>query len=106
VKSIRDKAVAMEVYAKQAKDGVLIARDRDPKRAERRLGELIEIGVGAETYLNEMLARLGQQRQTEAWYAGLRKREGEAPQSGSRAIPKISRPSCQDAIMNPRHTKL
>lgn len=43
IKTIRDKAIALSAYAKQAKDGELIAHATAiRKRAERRLGELIE----------------------------------------------------------------
>jgi N6-adenosine-specific RNA methylase IME4 len=43
VKSIRDKAVAMEVYAKLARDGILMAHATAiRRRATRRLGQLIE----------------------------------------------------------------
>jgi hypothetical protein len=43
VKKIHDKAAAMAMYAKQSKDKKLIAYATDiRKRAERRLGEVME----------------------------------------------------------------
>jgi N6-adenosine-specific RNA methylase IME4 len=43
VKSIRDKAIAMHIYAMQAKDAELVADSAELKeRATRRLGELME----------------------------------------------------------------
>ena len=69
VKSIRDKAVAMQVYARQAKDGELIALATEiRKRAERRLGELIE-----EQRKTGRLAKGGQPHQRERKSTGSRK---------------------------------
>ena len=43
VKDIHDKAAALSLYARQARDGELIAHATGiRKRAERRLGELME----------------------------------------------------------------
>jgi hypothetical protein len=61
VKHIQDKAVAVEAYAKQAKDGELIGLATEiRKRAERRLGELM-----AELSSNGLMAKGAREKGTD-----------------------------------------
>ena len=74
VKDLHDKAIAMSVYAKQARDGKLIAdATAIRKRAERRLGELME-----EDRKAGKLAKGGDKNGRKG-KAGLRKNPANAP---------------------------
>ncbi len=58
VKDIRDKAMAMEAYAKQAKDTELIAWANEIKiRAERKTGELLKEMPKAKGTKNQLIGR-------------------------------------------------
>src|SRR6476620_3375323 len=81
VKDIRDKAIAMSAYAKQAKDGELIAKATAiRKRAERRLGELMDDDRKA-----GKLAKGGGDRKSDHRVA---KRPGDAPSLADQGIDK------------------
>ena len=81
VKDIRDKAVALSVYAKQARDGELIAHATAiRKRAERRLGELMEDDRKA-----GKLAKGGGDKKSDHRVA---KKPGDAPSLADQGIDK------------------
>ena len=81
VKDIRDKAVALSAYAKQAKDGELIAHATAiRKRAERRLGELMEDDRKA-----GKLAKGGGDKKSDHRVA---KKPGDAPSLADQGIDK------------------
>ena len=83
VKDIRDKAVALAAYARQAKDGELIAHATAiRKRAERRLGELMEDDRKA-----GKLAKGGGDKKSNHRVA---KKPGDAPSLPIRASTRIS----------------
>lgn len=76
VKSMRDKAKAMEVYAMQAKDSELIALATDIRmRAERRIGELMEAERKAGTLAKGVIGR-----------------DKKGQTRGSRGVPRVIEP--------------
>ena len=81
VKDLHDKAIALSVYAKQARDGKLIAdATAIRKRAERRLGELMEDDRRA-----GKLAKGGGDKKSDHRVA---KKPGDAPSLADQGIDK------------------